>query len=63
MIAVDPALTPVRVGVIAPAVVIPCGTRMVDGDTAATPGALLASVTDTPPAGAGVPNDTGRFTV
>ena len=62
MMDVDPELTPVTVGVMA-TVVIPCGTRIVDGDTVAIDGDLLARLIETPPDGAAAASDTGSVTV
>ena len=44
------------------AVVEPSGTKTFTGHTVATEGLLLASVIDTPPEGAGLPNATGIVT-
>jgi hypothetical protein len=47
----------------APALVAPCGMETLAGHTVATEGLLLASVMDTPPVGAAVPNVTGKLAV
>lgn len=62
MIVVDPPLMPLTV-VDARALVAPWGIKMFAGHSVAIDGLLLASVMDTPPAGATVPNDTGKLTV
>jgi hypothetical protein len=62
MMVVDPLLTPLTV-VAARALVLPCGMEKTEGHAVAIEGSLLARVTFTPPAGAGVPSDTGKLTV
>lgn len=63
MMVTEPALKPVTVVEARGAVVMPSATKRVDGDTAAIDGLLLASVMNTPPAGAAVPSATGKFAV
>jgi hypothetical protein len=45
------------------AVIVPSDTKTVDGNTVAIEGLLVASVIKTPPAGAAVPNATGKGAV
>ena len=62
MIVADPVVMPLTV-VTARGLVTPCGMKKVKGHAVAIEGSLLASVTYTPPAGAAVPNATGKLTV
>ena len=63
VIVADPALLPVTAGATRGALVAPSGMEKFGGHTIAIEELLLASVMDTPPGGAAVPNATGKFTV
>jgi hypothetical protein len=63
VIVADPAPLPVIVVETRAAVVVPCGTKKLEGETVAVEGLLLDNVMKTPPAGAGTPKVTGKFTV
>jgi hypothetical protein len=63
VIVADPALLPVTIVTTRGAVTVPSDTKSVDGNTVAIEGLLVARVMNTPPAGAAVPNPTGKFTV
>lgn len=59
--AVDPPLIPLTVAEARP-LVAPCGMETLAGHTVAMEGLLLASVMETPPAGATAANVTGKLT-
>lgn len=59
----DPTLAPVTIVTTRGAVNVPCEMKRVDGDTVAVEGSLVVRVMKTPPAGASVPNATGKLTV
>ncbi len=63
VIIADPALLPVTVGATRGALVAPSGMKKFEGHAMAIEELLLASVMGTPPAGAAVPNVTGKLSV
>jgi len=63
LIIAEPALLPVTTAIVRGALVMPSGTNTTAGNTPATPVFPLASEMNTPPAGAGAPNETGKSSV
>src|ERR1035437_8158381 len=59
----NPALIPLTVVTVRGVLVTPSGMRRFDGHAIAIEGSLLASVMNTPPAGAAVPKVIGKLTV
>lgn len=62
VIVAEPTPMPVTIVPTRAAAVVPGDMKTIDGETVATEGLLVVSVTNTPPAGAADPNATGKLT-